>query len=114
MKVTIEKIFETKSFGANGFKKREWIGVETNNPLYPNPIKFECVKGKCDLLDHFTEGQTVNVEYNINGNRWTNAKGEEVIFNSIQAWKIEADNGTHDITPEHDQNESDINDLPFG
>lgn len=88
MLVTIEKIHDTQIVGKD-FKKREFIGEDRSNPQYPVPIKFEVVKDKCELLDKFAEGEEVEVSYNIRGNRWTNPKGEEVIFNSFQVWKIE-------------------------
>lgn len=104
MKVTIEKIGETQTFGTD-FTKREIIGVDNSNPQYPVPIKFEVTKDKCPELDKFSVGQEVDVDFNIRGNRWTNPKNEEVIFNSLQIWRIKASEGAHDITPEHDANE---------
>ncbi len=109
MKVTIEKIEATQTFGS-GFTKREFIGVDNSSIQYPQPIKFEVVKDKCSELDDFRVGQEVNVEFNIRGNRWTNKEGKEVIFNSLSVWKIEAIDAPQDITPTHDGNkaESDI------
>lgn len=88
MKVTIESIGATQSFGDNGFTKREWVGIDNSNPTYPVPIKFECIKDKCALLDDYKVGQLVDVEYNITGNRWTNPQGVEKIFNGFQSWRI--------------------------
>lgn len=113
MKVRIESIGETKSFGESNFLKREFIGVDLSNTEYPQPIKFEVVKDKCSELDNFSIGQDIEVQFNIRGNRWTNPKGEEVIFNSLSVWKIEKDNGTHDITPPIEDNQGEADDLPF-
>lgn len=99
MKVTIESIGDIQSFGDKGFTKREFVGVDNSSPEYPQPIKFEVIKDKCKDLDGFNTGQEVDVEFNIQGRRWTNPKGEEVIFNSFQVWKI-SESGTtipHDI-----------------
>jgi len=104
MKVTIESIGETQSFGESGFTKREFVGVDNSNTDYPQPIKFEVVKDKCAELDKFNTGQDVDVEFNIRGNRWTNKDGKEVIFNSLSVWKIAASEGTHDLTPAHEAN----------
>ena len=87
MKVIIETINQTETFGS-GFQKREFIGVDNSNPDYPQPIKFEAVKDNCQKLDAFKVGQEVDVEFNIRGNRWTNKEGKEIIFNSLQVWKI--------------------------
>jgi hypothetical protein len=109
MIVIIESISETQTFDS-GFQKREFVGVDNSNPDYPQPIKFEVTQQKVDLLDKFGVGEEVDVEFNIRGNRWTNPKGVEVIFNSLQAWKINAAVGT--ATAEQQQeNEGDV--LPF-
>lgn len=103
MKVTVEKIGEIQKFGTD-FTKRELIGVDNSNPKYPTPIKFEVTKDKCSELDQFNIGQEVDVDFNIRGNRWVNPKGEEVIFNSLQIWKLKPATETSDMTPKHDQN----------
>ena len=113
MKVIIESIGETQSFGTGDFKKREWVGVDNSNPTYPTPIKFECIKDKCSLLDAFAVGEEVEVEYNITGNRWTNPKGVEVIFNGFQAWKIESVSGSTNQTPSNVASNDPSLDLPF-
>ncbi len=109
--VTIEKIGETQTI-KNDFTKREFIGVDNSNPEYPQPIKFELVKDKCELLDKFAEGEEVDVHFNIRGRRWTNAKGEEVIFNSFQVWKIES-KGVQVSNDANPNLEGEDSDLPF-
>ena len=47
-KVTIAEIGETQEFGANGFKKRELIGVEISGE-YENHYCFEFVQDKTSL-----------------------------------------------------------------
>jgi hypothetical protein len=72
------------------FQKREFVIEYTENPQYPEYIKFECIQDKCDLLDKFAAGQEVEVMFNLKGRKWTDAKGEVKYFNSMQAWKINA------------------------
>ena len=76
------------------FQKREFVVEYTENPQYPEYIKFECIQDKCDLLDKFTAGQEVEVMFNLKGRKWTDAKGEVKYFNSMQAWKINAAGNT--------------------
>ena len=45
---SIKLIGETKSFGANGFRKREI--VVTTEEQYPQDLLVELIKDKCDLL----------------------------------------------------------------
>ena len=88
----ILKINETKSYGSNGFRKREVV-VETPEQ-YPQKILVEFTKDKCDLLNHFQVGQSVTIQINLNGREWVNPQGETKYFNSIQGWRIAvADSG---------------------
>jgi hypothetical protein len=113
MKVTIETINQTETFGS-GFQKREFIGVDNSNPDYPQPIKFEAVKDNCQKLDNFNQGQEVDVEFNIRGNRWTNKEGKEIIFNSLQVWKITGEASSYQADKEHSAMTGDEPDsLPF-
>ena len=82
----IIKIGETKTFGSNGFRKREFV-IETND-TYKQTILIETIQDKCDLLNNFEVGQNVDVSININGRTWTNPQGETKYFNSIQGWRI--------------------------
>ena len=46
---TVKLIDETKTFGTNGFRKREL--VVTTEEQYPQHIMIEFVQDKCDLLN---------------------------------------------------------------
>jgi len=88
----IKMIDETKSFGANGFRKREM--VVTTDEQYPQHIMIEFTQDKCDLLNNYNEGEPVKVSINLRGREWVNPQGETKYFNSIQGWRIEkADSG---------------------
>jgi len=87
IKAKIEKIFPTQKI-KDTFRKREFVVEYSDNPQYPEVIKFECIQDKCDQLDQFAEGQMVNVSFNLKGRKWTDPKGEVKYFNSLQAWRI--------------------------
>lgn len=89
MEVTgkIKKIDETKTFGSNGFRKREM--VITTDEQYPQMILIEFVQDKCDLLNSYNVDDAVTVNINLRGREWINPKGEAVYFNSVQGWRIE-------------------------
>lgn len=80
-------IDETKSFGANGFRKREM--VVTTDEQYPQHIMIEFTQDKCDLLNSYQVGEPVKVSINLRGREWVNPQGETKYFNSIQGWRIE-------------------------
>ena len=83
----IKKIDETKTFGSNGFRKREM--VITTNEQYPQMILIEFVQDKCDLLNSYNVDDEVKVSINLRGREWINPKGEAVYFNSVQGWRVE-------------------------
>ena len=119
----IKLIEETKTYGNNGFRKREI--VITTEEQYPQHILVEFVQDKCGLLDTFSVGQLVKISINIRGREWINPQGETKYFNSIQGWRIEhlsseapAQNmppvpPVEAFEPADDLNEENHDDLPF-
>ena len=83
----IKLIGETKTFGNNGFKKREI--VITTEEQYPQHIMVEFIQDKCDLLDSYEVGKDAKISINLRGREWVNPEGETKYFNSIQGWRIE-------------------------
>ena len=84
----IKWLDETKTYGNNGFRKREV--VITTEEQYPQQIMIEFIQDKCDLLNAFQMGQNVKIGINLRGREWVNPQGETKYFNSIQGWRIEA------------------------
>jgi len=80
---TIKVIFAEQSF-PSGFTKREFV-VTTAADRYPQDLKFELVKDKCNLINSFTEGQEVTVSFDIRGNEY-NGK----YFVNLSAWKVQS------------------------
>lgn len=119
----IKLIDETKTYGNNGFRKREL--VLTTEEQYPQHILVEFVQDKCDLLNAFSVEQLVKVSINLRGREWVNPQGETKYFNSIQGWRIEnlsqESNGQEvppappmeAFEPAQDLKEEDHDDLPF-
>ena len=124
MEVTgkIKWIDETKTYGNNGFRKREV--VITTEEQYPQQILIEFIQDKCELLNIYQVGQNVKIGINLRGREWTNPEGETKYFNSIQGWRIDAleNDSSTEMPPmptptsfepaEGDANEVD-DDLPF-
>ena len=113
----IKKIFETKEFGSNGFRKREL--VVTTEEQYPQHIILEFTQDKVTELDKFKEGDKVQVNINIRGREWQSPQGEVKYFNSIQGWRIsamEAAGGAAEMPPMDTATADDAmgeDDLPF-
>ena len=118
----IKLIDETKTYGNNGFRKRELI--ITTEEQYPQHILIEFVQDKTELLNAFQPGEVVKVGINIRGREWVNPQGETKYFNSIQGWRIEKVQNDQPsevpptppmdaFEPANDLNEEDHDDLPF-
>ncbi len=86
IKGKIKKIFETKTFGPSGFRKRELILV--TDEQYPQFLKIEFVQDKVDILDQFKPGDDVTISFDLRGREWVNPEGETIYFNSIRGWRI--------------------------
>ena len=93
IKGTIKKISETVQISER-FRKREFVVEYASNPDYPQPLQFEMVQDRCELLDSFQEGQQVEISFDLRGREWTNPQGQVKYFNSLQAWKLVSENNS--------------------
>jgi len=84
----IKLIGDTKTYGDNGFRKREL--VLTTEEQYPQHILIEFIQNNCELLDNYSIGQTVRIGINIRGREWGSPDQGIKYFNSIQGWRIES------------------------
>ena len=110
----IKLIGDTKTYGDNGFRKREL--VLTTEEQYPQHILIEFIQNNCELLDNYSIGQTVRIGINIRGREWESPDQGIKYYTSIQGWRIESlddqvmDSPPEDITME-DTSESKSDDL---
>jgi hypothetical protein len=115
----IKLIGETQTFGS-GFTKRQLV-VETTEDQYPQVISIDFVKDKCDILDKYQVGQSVDVSVNLGGREWINPQGEAKYFNSLTGWRIESlaqaapsqISPTEQFQPSPDLTSEEPDDLPF-
>ena len=110
----IKLIGDIKTYGDNGFRKREL--VLTTEEQYPQHILIEFIQNNCELLDNYSIGQTVRIGINIRGREWESPDQGIKYFNSIQGWRIESlDDQVMDSPPEDitivDTSESKSDDL---
>lgn len=88
----IHSIDETRSYGQNGFTKREFViqlSGEGVNSTYPNYVALELLKDKCAILDTYQVGEEIKVSFNLSGRLWSAPGKPEKCFTSLQAWRIE-------------------------
>lgn len=98
----IKVLGDVKTFGDNGFRKREI--VITTQEQYPQHLLIEFVQDRCELLDSFNVGENVKISINLRGREWENPEGEVKYFNSIHGWRIEKEDSMEkDKIPSPDQ-----------
>ena len=116
----IIEVFDTQKV-TETFQKREFVVEFSENPSYPEYIKFELIQDRCTLLDPFKPGDIISVDFNLKGRKWQDKSGAVKYFNTLQAWRLEEQKGTaqaeksQGITeePEWLSKEDQEDDLPF-
>ena len=104
---------------AKDFNKREFVVevTETNSQgVFTDTIKFELTQDKVTLLDAFNVGDSIKVQFGINGRAWTKQGATEpTYFNNLKAWKIEKVEGSMQAPSDTQAPnlEDDSDDLPF-
>ena len=78
----IKLVNDTQTFDS-GFQKREF--VVTTEEQYPQDVKFELIKDRCNLIDAYNVGDNVMVHFNIRGNEYNGR-----YYVNLQAWRLEA------------------------
>ena len=116
----IIEVFATQKV-TETFQKREFVVEFSENPSYPEYIKFELIQDRCTLLDPFKPGDIISVDFNLKGRKWQDKSGAVKYFNTLQAWRLEEQKGTAQVEksagiteePEWLSKEDQEDDLPF-
>lgn len=89
LKGKLIEIFDTHVV-TDKFQKREFVIEYAENPQYPELIKLEMIQDKCEHLDGYKIGETVDVSFNLKGRKWADPNSGEIkYFNTIQAWRMQ-------------------------
>ena len=115
---TLKAKFDTQKV-SDRFQKREFVlSTELSTP-YPQHVSFQVTQDKCTMLDQFSEGDELKVQFNLRGREWTSPQGEIKYFNTLEAWKIDrvsGPSGSGGGGQEYSENipaSQDKDDLPF-
>ena len=116
----LDKIFDTQVI-SDKFKKREFV-LEIKDGNYTQFIKFQLTQNRCELLNDFSTGQSVQVSFSITGRPYENKNGETLYFNNLNAWRIVLSQQENELSPPpediilpeiSDSNDTEDDDLPF-
>ena len=120
---TIKAIGQTQKVSEK-FSKRDLVVTDTSS-MYPQDISFQLAQDKCEVLDRFKVGDTVEVSFNLRGREWSSPAGEIKYFNTLDAWRVELTHSAqtnnhqaeqspnHPAAPPAQQTTEEDDDLPF-
>lgn len=91
LKGTLKKLFDQQDF-PSGFYKRDF--VITTMEQYPQDIKFSALKEKSEQLSKFSEGDVMNVKFDLRGREYNGQ-----FYVDLNAWRIEADQAGAPASP---------------
>ncbi len=77
----LHKVFDTEQKSAS-FAARDFV-VEVADGKFPQMIKFQLVQDKCALIDDYSEGDEISVEFDLRGREWN-----DKYFTNLTAWRI--------------------------
>lgn len=82
----VHKVFDTEEKSAS-FSVRDLV-LEISDGKFPQMIKFQLVQDKCALLDDYSEGDEVTVEFDLRGREWN-----DKYFTNLNVWRIDKADG---------------------
>jgi len=108
---TIKQIGEIQTFDS-GFTKREFV-LTVPDGRYPQDIKMEVVKDRCAILDRYSPGDEVRIQFALRGNEYNGRH-----FVNVAAIKISRgeDRDSFDQRPPaepEDMSQDDDGEYPF-
>ena len=71
------------------FRKREFVLELDGDSRYPQYVMFQFTGDRCEMLDGYSKGEEVKVEFSLRGREWTSPKGDVRYFNSLETWSID-------------------------
>lgn len=85
----LHKIFESEQKSAS-FAVRDFV-IEVADDKFPQMVKFQLTQDKCALIDNFSEGDEITVDFDLRGREWN-----EKYFTNLNAWRIAAADAQED------------------
>lgn len=104
----VHEVGETQQI-TDKFKKRDLVvKLVGDNPEYVDYVNFEATNDRTSLFDKISEGDSVEVSFNLRGRPWTNKDGVTSYFNSLVAWRVNPLNQQEGVDAEMTAEEADI------
>ena len=116
-KGTIYKINETQNISEK-FKKRDFVLEIKNNEAYVQKVMFTLILDKVDAISSYSVGDSVEVDFDLQGKEWTSPDGTVKFFNTLSVKQIDKSNestaeANSEKINERVEVQSEGDDLPF-
>ena len=102
----LHKKYDKETKG-EAFEVREFV-ILTDDEKYPQHIKFQLTQDRCNLLDQYKEGETINVHFDLRGREW-----QDNYFTNLNAWRLEHSNNKNEAQSKSPEPKKLEQDPPF-
>lgn len=83
----LHKVFPSEN-KSGSFQAREFV-IEVESGQYPQLIKFQLTQDRCDLIDSYSEGEEIQVHFDLRGREW-----DGKYFTNLNAWRLNRPSST--------------------
>ena len=77
----LHKVFPSEN-KSGSFQAREFV-IEVESGQYSQLIKFQLTQDRCDLIDSYSEGEEIQVSFDLRGREW-----DGKYFTNLNAWRL--------------------------
>lgn len=83
----LRKVFPAEN-KSGSFQAREFV-IEVESGQYSQLIKFQLTQERCDLIDSYSEGEEIQVHFDLRGREW-----DGKYFTNLNAWRLNRPSST--------------------
>jgi hypothetical protein len=83
----LHKVFPSEN-KSGSFQAREFV-IEVESGQYSQLIKFQLTQDRCDLIDNYSEGEEIQVSFDLRGREW-----DGKYFTNLNAWRLNRPSAT--------------------
>ena len=83
----IHKVFPSEN-KSGSFQAREFV-IEVESGQYSQFVKFQLTQERCDLIDSYSEGEEIQVHFDLRGREW-----DGKYFINLNAWRLNRPSST--------------------
>lgn len=77
----LHKVFPSEN-KSGSFQAREFV-IEVESGQYSQFVKFQLTQERCDLIDSYSEGEEIQVHFDLRGREW-----DGKYFTNLNAWRL--------------------------